>query len=75
MSTFNPTKKSSEKSSDDFTRPIQFGADHTTTEKRDVEAQADPAFARKTLRKVDLYVLPILVVLYSFSLIDRVNIS
>jgi len=76
MSTFNPTEKSSEKSSDDFTKPIQFGADHTTTtEKSDVEAQADPAFARKTLRKVDLYVLPILAVLYSFSLIDRVNIS
>ena len=66
MSTFNPTKKSSEKGSDDHA---------ATTELSDVDAQADPAFARKTLRKVDLYILPILVVLYSFSLIDRVNIS
>ena len=77
MSTLNPTKKSSEEGSDDLTNHMGFGAGHAvTTEKSDVEAsQADPAFARKTLRKVDLYVLPILAILYSFSLIDRTNIS
>ena len=73
MSTLNPTK-SSERDSDDFIE--QPEPDHALTmEKSDIEVPAHPAFARKTLRKVDLYVLPILAVLYSFSLIDRVNIS
>ena len=74
MSTLNPTKRSSERDSDDFIE--QPEPDHALTmEKSDIEVPAHPAFARKTLRKVDLYVLPILAVLYSFSLIDRVNIS
>lgn len=76
MSTLNPTKRSSERDSDDFIEQPEPEPDHTLTmEKSDIEVPAHPAFARKTLRKVDLYVLPILAVLYSFSLIDRVNIS
>ena len=75
MSTLNATK-SSERDSDDFIERPEPEPNHTlTTEKSDIELPADPAFARKTLRKVDLYVLPVLAVLYSFSLIDRVNIS
>ncbi len=76
MSTLNATKGGSERDSDDFIEQPEPGPVRTlTTEKSDIEEPADPAFARKTLRKVDLYVLPILAVLYSFSLIDRVNIS
>jgi hypothetical protein len=76
MSTFEPTKRGSDRGSDDSVKQPQLEADHALTlEKSNVEAQADPAFARKTLRKIDVYVLPILAVLYSFSLIDRVNIS
>jgi len=76
MSTLNPIKRSSEKGSDDFMEQPEAEAGQTLTmEKSDLEAPADTAFARRTLRKVDLSVLPILAVLYSFSLIDRVNIS
>lgn len=76
MSILNPTKRSSERGSDDFIKQPEAEGDHTLTiERSDIEAPADTAFARKTLRKVDLYVLPILAVLYSFSLIDRINIS
>ncbi|KAF9502251.1 MFS general substrate transporter [Pleurotus eryngii] len=35
----------------------------------------EPAFAKRTMRRIDLHLLPILAVLYSISLIDRVNIS
>jgi len=72
MSALNPTNRSSEGGSEDF---VKQPGHAVTMEKSDVEAQADLAFAKKTLRKIDLYVLPILAVLYSFSLIDRVNIS
>ena len=76
MSTFNPAEKNSESGSDDFVKQTAFDARHPVTiEKSGVEVQTDPAFERKTLRKVDLYVLPILAILYSFSLIDRVNIA
>ena len=76
MSTLNATKRSSERDSDDFIEQPEPEPNHTLTkEKSDIQVPVDPAFARKTLRKVDLYVLPILAVLYSFSLIDRVNIS
>ena len=76
MSTPNPNKSSSEKGSDDLTNHMGLSADHAVTaEKSDIEAQVDPAFAKKTLRKIDLYVLPILAILYSFSLIDLINIS
>jgi hypothetical protein len=70
MSTLDLTERRSEKGSDDVVKQTALVAGHT-----DVEAHTDPAFARTTLRKIDLYVLPILGVLYSFSLIDRVNIS
>jgi hypothetical protein len=75
MSAFHPTEKSfeHENGADD---PAGLYADGSLTmERSDVETQTDPAFAKKTIRKIDLYVLPILAVLYSFSLIDRVNIS
>ncbi|KAH7106432.1 MFS general substrate transporter [Auriculariales sp. MPI-PUGE-AT-0066] len=39
------------------------------------EDKYDPAFVRKTIRKVDIRLLPILGALYAFSLIDRTNIS
>ncbi|KAL4263771.1 MFS transporter superfamily protein [Pleurotus pulmonarius] len=41
----------------------------------DSELNADPAFERRTIRRVDLYLLPMLVILYSISLTDRINIS
>ena len=76
MTTLNPTKRSSEKDSDEFVEQPGPEPDHALTmEQSDIEVPTHPAFARKTLRKVDLYVLPILAALYSFSLIDRVNIS
>ena len=76
MSTFNPAEKNSESGSGDFVRQIVLDADHSVTiEKSDVEVQVDPDFERKTLRKVDLYVLPILAVLFSVSIVDRINIA
>ncbi|KAF5325589.1 hypothetical protein D9611_000298 [Ephemerocybe angulata] len=44
---------------------------------RDSEAapEVDPAFERRTMWKVDLYVLPVLTFVYSFSLIDRINLG
>ena len=76
MSTFNPVEKNSESGSDDFVKQTAFDAGHPTMiEKNGVEVQTDPAFERKALRKVNLYVLPILAVLYLFSLIDRFNIA
>jgi len=78
MSTPNPIAKSAEEGSDDSLKNAELDTDHANIMEKsnvDVEAQADPTFARTTLRKIDLYVLPILAVLYSFSLIDRVNIS
>jgi hypothetical protein len=72
MSILDPTKKGSERGSDDAEAEVG----HTLTmEKSDVEPPADTDFSRKTLRKVDLHILPILAVLYSISLIDRINIS
>ncbi|GAA5860628.1 hypothetical protein JCM3774_006233 [Rhodotorula dairenensis] len=42
----------------------------------DQETQdVDPAFAKRTLRKIDLRLIPILAALYCVSLIDRTNIS
>ncbi|KAJ7594898.1 major facilitator superfamily domain-containing protein [Mycena floridula] len=35
----------------------------------------DPAFERKTMRSVDLHVIPILAMLYAFALIDRINLG
>ena len=76
MSTRNPTERSSKDCSDGLVKQTVPGADYTVTiEKSDIEAQTDPAFARKTIGKIGIYVLPILAVLHSFSLIDRVNIA
>jgi hypothetical protein len=76
MSILNPTKRSFERGSDDFIKQPEAEADHRLTmDKSDVEAPADTAFSRKTLRKVDLHVLPILAVLYSFAVIDRINLA
>jgi hypothetical protein len=76
MPILNPIKRSFENGSDDFIQQPSAEASHTLTMgKSDVEAPADMAFSRKTLRKVDLHVLPILAVLYSFAVIDRINIS
>ncbi|PVG02494.1 MFS general substrate transporter [Serendipita vermifera] len=42
----------------------------------DAESQdTDPAFAKRTMRLIDLRVLPILAALYALSLIDRTNTS
>jgi hypothetical protein len=76
MSILNPTMRVSERGFEDFPQQPEAEADHTlTVERSDVEAPADTSFSRKTLRKVDLHVLPILAVLYSFAIIDRINIS
>jgi hypothetical protein len=76
MSILNPTKRGSERGPEDIIKQPEAEADHTLTmEKSDVEAPADMAFSRKTICKVDLNVLPILAVLHSFAVIDRVNIS
>ena len=72
MSTFNPTEKNSESGSGDFVKQTVPGADLPVTI---VEVQADPDFERKTLRKIDLYVLPILAVLFSVAIVDRINIA
>jgi hypothetical protein len=50
-------------------------ADPTLTmEMSNVEVPADMAFSRKMLHKVDLHILPILAVLYSFTAIDCINL-
>ncbi|KAF7430961.1 hypothetical protein PC9H_006676 [Pleurotus ostreatus] len=59
----------SEKGSDDVIEHYEKGQ-HV-----DPEVNEDPAFAKRTLRRVDSNLLPILAILYSISLIDRVNIS
>ncbi|EAU83773.2 hypothetical protein CC1G_07508 [Coprinopsis cinerea okayama7 len=35
----------------------------------------DPKFERRTMLRVDLHIVPILTMLYSFSLIDRINLG
>ncbi|KAF4593785.1 hypothetical protein EYR40_008579 [Pleurotus pulmonarius] len=59
----------SEKGSDDVIEHYEKGQ-HV-----DPEVNEDPAFAKRTLRRIDSNLLPILAILYSISLIDRVNIS
>ena len=61
---------SSEKGSDNVVEHYDNKREHV-----DPEINEDPAFARKTLRRIDFKLLPILAILYSISLIDRVNIS
>lgn len=63
------TMSLSEKGSDDVIEHYEKGQ-HV-----DPEVNEDPAFAKRTLRRVDSNLLPILAILYSISLIDRVNIS
>ncbi len=59
----------SEKGSDNVVEHYDKG------EHVDPETHVDPAFAKRTIRRVDVNLLPILAILYSISLIDRVNIS
>jgi hypothetical protein len=74
MSIINLTKRSFERGADDFIKQPEAEANHTL-EKSDAEAPVDTTFSMRTLRKVDLHVLPILAVLYSFAAIDRINLS
>ncbi|KAJ8518758.1 hypothetical protein ONZ45_g4207 [Pleurotus djamor] len=62
----------SEKASADF---VETKSNDHPQPQRDLEGNADPSYAKRTLRKIDLHLLPILAILYSISLIDRVNIS
>ncbi|KAF9497771.1 MFS general substrate transporter [Pleurotus eryngii] len=41
----------------------------------DPEVNADPAFVKAIIRRVDFYLLPMLAILYSVSLTNRTNIS
>lgn len=41
----------------------------------DIDAGFDPAFVKRTMRKVDLRLVPILAALYCISLIDRTNLG
>lgn len=41
----------------------------------DIDSGFDPTFAKKTMRKVDWRLIPILSAMYCVSLIDRTNIS
>ncbi|KAL4260386.1 MFS transporter superfamily protein [Pleurotus pulmonarius] len=50
-------------------------ADFVENDRSQVKSEVDPAFHKRTMRKIDLHLLPILAILYSISLIDRVNIS
>ncbi|KAF4569448.1 hypothetical protein EYR40_008424 [Pleurotus pulmonarius] len=59
----------SEKGSDNVVEHYDKG------EHVDPETHVDPAFAKRTIRRIDVNLLPILAILYSISLIDRVNIS
>ncbi|KAL0953964.1 hypothetical protein HGRIS_005124 [Hohenbuehelia grisea] len=61
----------SEKGSDNIVEHY----DKAETEHVDAESSVDKTFAKKTLRRIDFHLLPILAILYSISLIDRVNIS
>ncbi|KAJ8522150.1 hypothetical protein ONZ45_g1203 [Pleurotus djamor] len=56
----------SEKASADF---VEDG------EAQRIQVNDDQSFARRTLRKVDVHLLPILAIVYSVSLIDRANIG
>lgn len=68
------TTNSLEKPEQDFVERADSGPKISST--NDPEShEVDAAFAKRTLRRVDLKLLPILAVLYSISLIDRVNIS
>lgn len=61
-----PTMSLSEKGSDSYGK----------REHLDSEVNAQPAaFERRTMRRVDLYLLQMLVILYSVSLTDRISIS
>lgn len=58
----------SEKAHIEHKESLAQSIDHETQD-------VDPAFAKRTLRKIDLRLIPILAALYCVSLIDRTNIS
>lgn len=49
--------------------------DHHDSQLDDIDAGFDPAFVKRTMRKVDLRLVPILAALYCISLIDRTNLG
>ncbi|KAL9940439.1 hypothetical protein V8E36_001144 [Tilletia maclaganii] len=59
--------------------PVLNHADSDSGVISNIEAQAadhyDPAFVRRTMRRVDFRLVPILALAYAISLIDRTNIS
>lgn len=39
------------------------------------EVEADPVEAKRIIRKIDLHLLPLLILLYTLTFLDRVNIG